>query len=380
MRARERTAWGRQVTNASVMSASDGWTDDDDVAGVDDDDDGWGAGEDDGDATRVVGGRGGVDARSSDGWDDDEDADGSNLDASDEDAGEDDDGESSDGWGDEDDVVMVRGASARARAVTEEATTREEEEEEEEEEEDAAVVRERRFATLALDSPNASGTETESEDEEMFARPRVFLEMERRESAEAEKREALRARDVNAEPPSRDGGAGKTIVAGREHAARVDTAMEFDDVVDDDDVEEDDVDDWDEDTEEPRASSGARAGGGLSRMGLLPARNIAETHPWRTRLPHFVPVTELAPQSFHEGELVHVDYLAQFGGPRSAATRARPASASELVSDRAAKQSATRTVTPRWYTDERGIKTFVDARGVSRTGKAAYKASQKAFG
>ena len=379
MRARERTASGRRVTNASVMSASDEWTDDDDVAGVDDDDDGWGAGEDDGDATRVVGGRGGVDARSSDGWDDDEDADGSNLDASDEDAGEDDDGESSDGWGDEDDVMTARGASARARAVTEEATTREEEEEEEEEE-DAAVVRERRFATLALDSPNASGTETESEDEEMFARPRVFLEMERRESAEAEKREALRARDVNAEPPSRDGGAGKTIVAGREHAARVDTAMEFDDVVDDDDVEEDDVDDWDEDTEEPRASSGARAGGGLSRMGLLPARNIAETHPWRTRLPHFVPVTELAPQSFHEGELVHVDYLAQFGGPRSAATRARPASASELVSDRAAKQSATRTVTPRWYTDERGIKTFVDARGVSRTGKAAYKASQKAFG
>lgn len=368
------------MTNASVMSASDGWTDDDDVAGVDDDDDGWGAGEDDGDATRVVGGRGGVDARSSDGWDDDEDADGSNLDASDADAGEDDDdGESSDGWGDEDDVVTARGASARARAVTEEATMREEEEEE-----DAAVVRERRFATLALDSPNASGTETESEDEEMFARPRVFVEMERRESAEAEKREALRARDVNAEPTSRDGGAGKTSVAGRERAARVDTAMEIDeyddDDVDDDDVEEDDVDDWDNDAEEPRASSGARAGGGLSRMGLLPARNIAETHPWRTRLPHFVPVTELAPQSFHEGELVHVDYLAQFGGPRSATTRARPASASELVSDRAAKQSATRTVTPRWYTDERGVKTFVDTRGVSRTGKAAYKASQKAFG
>ena len=373
------------------MSASDGWTDDDDVAGVDDDDDGWGAGEDDGDATRVVGGRGGVDARSSDGWDDGEFADGSNLDASDEDDddgddddGDDDDGggESSDGWGDEYDAVTARGASARACAVTEETTMREEEEEEE----DAAVVRERRFATLAMDSPNASGTETESEDEEIFARPRVFVEMERRESAEAEKREALRARDVNAEPPSRDGGAGKTSVTGRERAARADAAMEFDeydnddDDDDDDDVEEDDVDDWDDDAEEPRASSGARAGGGLSRMGLLPARNIAKTHPWRTRLPHFVPVTELAPQSFHEGELVHVDYLAQFGGPRSAATRARPASASELVSDRAAKQSTTRTVTPRWYTDERGVKTFVDARGVSRTGKAAYKASQKAFG
>ena len=368
------------------MSASDGWTDDDDVAGVDDDDDGWGAGEDDGDATRVVGGRGGVDARSSDGWDDGEFADGSNLDASDEDDDDDDGdgdggGESSDGWGDEYDAVPARGASARACAVTEETTMREEEEEEE----DAAVVRERRFATLAMDSPNASGTETESEDEEIFARPRVFVEMERRESAEAEKREALRARDVNAEPPSRDGGAGKTSVTGRERAARADAAMEFDeydndDDDDDDDVEEDDVDDWDDDAEEPRASSGARAGGGLSRMGLLPARNIAKTHPWRTRLPHFVPVTELAPQSFHEGELVHVDYLAQFGGPRSAATRARPASASELVSDRAAKQSTTRTVTPRWYTDERGVKTFVDARGVSRTGKAAYKASQKAFG
>ncbi len=352
------------------MDASDGWTDDDDVAGVDDDDDGWGAGEDKCDVARVVGARAGADARSSDGWDEDED--GSNLDA-DEDDEDDEDDASSDGWGDEDAVMTAWGASMmRARAVTEEATTREEEEE------DAAVVRERRFATLALDRPNASGTETESEEEEMFARPRVFVEMELRESAEAEKREALRARDVNAEP-TRDGGAGKMSVAGRARASRVDAAMEFDE------YDEDDVDDWDDDVEEPRedaprASSGARAGGGLSRMGLLPARNIAETHPWRSRLPHFVPVTELAPQSFHEGELVHVDYLAQFGGPRAASARARPASAGELVSDRAAKSASARTVTPRWYTDERGVKTFVDARGVSRTGKAAYKASQKAFG
>ena len=353
------------------MDASDGWTDDDDVAGVDDDDDGWGAGEDKCDVARVVGARAGADARSSDGWDEDEDEDGSNLDEDEDDE----DDASSDGWGDEDAVMTAWGASMmRARAVTEEATTREEEEEE-----DAAVVRERRFATLALDRPNASGTETESEEEEMFARPRVFVEMELRESAEAEKREALRARDVNAEPTRRDGGAGKTSVAGRARASRVDAAMEFDE------YNEDDVDDWDDDVEEPRedaprASSGARAGGGLSRMGLLPARNIAETHPWRSRLPHFVPVTELAPQSFHEGELVHVDYLAQFGGPRAASTRARPASAGELVSDRAAKSASARTVTPRWYTDERGVKTFVDARGVSRTGKAAYKASQKAFG
>ena len=356
-----------------VMDASDGWTDDDDVAGVDDDDDGWGAGEDKCDVARVVGARAGADARSSDGWDEDEDEDedGSNLDEDEDDE----DDASSDGWGDEDAVMTAWGASMmRARAVTEEATTREEEEEE-----DAAVVRERRFATLALDRPNASGTETESEEEEMFARPRVFVEMELRESAEAEKREALRARDVNAEPTRRDGGAGKTSVAGRARASRVDAAMEFDE------YNEDDVDDWDDDVEEPRedaprASSGARAGGGLSRMGLLPARNIAETHPWRSRLPHFVPVTELAPQSFHEGELVHVDYLAQFGGPRAASARARPASAGELVSDRAAKSASARTVTPRWYTDERGVKTFVDARGVSRTGKAAYKASQKAFG
>ncbi len=352
------------------MDASDGWTDDDDVAGVDDDDDGWGAGEDKCDVARVVGARAGADARSSAGWDEDED--GSNLDE-DEDDEDDEDDASSDGWGDEDAVMTAWGASMmRARAVTEEATTREEEEE------DAAVVRERRFATLALDRPNASGTETESEEEEMFARPRVFVEMELRESAEAEKREALRARDVNAEP-TRDGGAGKMSVAGRARASRVDAAMEFDE------YDEDDVDDWDDDVEEPRedaprVSSGARAGGGLSRMGLLPARNIAETHPWRSRLPHFVPVTELAPQSFHEGELVHVDYLAQFGGPRAASARARPASAGELVSDRAAKSASARTVTPRWYTDERGVKTFVDARGVSRTGKAAYKASQKAFG
>tara|TARA_B100000683_G_scaffold103456_3_gene102143 strand:+ start:16643 stop:17701 length:1059 start_codon:yes stop_codon:yes gene_type:complete len=352
------------------MDASDGWTDDDDVAGVDDDDDGWGAGEDKCDVARVVGARAGADARSSDGWDEDED--GSNLDE-DEDDEDDEDDASSDGWGDEDAVMTAWGASMmRARAVTEEATTREEEEE------DAAVVRERRFATLALDRPNASGTETESEEEEMFARPRVFVEMELRESAEAEKREALRARDVNAEA-TRDGDAGKMSVAGRARASRVDAAMEFDE------YDENDVDDWDDDVEEPRedaprASSGARAGGGLSRMGLLPARNIAETHPWRSRLPHFVPVTELAPQSFHEGELVHVDYLAQFGGPRAASARARPASAGELVSDRAAKSASARTVTPRWYTDERGVKTFVDARGVSRTGKAAYKASQKAFG
>ena len=238
------------------MDASDGWTDDDDVAGVDDDDDGWGAGEDKCDVARVVGARAGADARSSDGWDEDEDEDedGSNLDEDEDDE----DDASSDGWGDEDAVMTAWGASMmRARAVTEEATTREEEEEE-----DAAVVRERRFATLALDRPNASGTETESEEEEMFARPRVFVEMELRESAEAEKREALRARDVNAEPTRRDGGAGKTSVAGRARASRVDAAMEFDE------YNEDDVDDWDDDVEEPREdaprASSARAPAAVS--------------------------------------------------------------------------------------------------------------------
>ena len=140
------------------MDASDGWTDDDDVARVDDDDDGWGAGEDECDVARVVGVRAGADTRSSDGWDEDEDEDGSNLDEDEEDE-EDEEDASSDGWGDEDAVMTAWGASMRARAVTEEATTREEEEE------DAAVVRERRFATLALDRPNASGTETESEEE-----------------------------------------------------------------------------------------------------------------------------------------------------------------------------------------------------------------------
>jgi hypothetical protein len=99
-------------------------------------------------------------------------------------------------------------------------------------------------------------------------------------------------------------------------------------------------------------------------------------------LPNFTPVRELPPQSFHDGELVFVDYEAQFGGPRSAASKAfarREARAFGGVGarDRAAASTAPTAAVPRWFTDERGRKTFVDARGKSLVGKAAYAASQR---
>ena len=112
-----------------------------------------------------------------------------------------------------------------------------------------------------------------------------------------------------------------------------------------------------------------------SRLAALPTNDPASRAPWRARLPHFVPVRELAVGAFHEGEIVHVDYAAQFGGVKSGA-KARPAARSEFAS-RASASSVTVAAKPRWYTDDRGVKTFVDDRGVSRTGKAAYRASQK---
>ncbi|OUS43535.1 hypothetical protein BE221DRAFT_161130 [Ostreococcus tauri] len=98
------------------------------------------------------------------------------------------------------------------------------------------------------------------------------------------------------------------------------------DVDEDVDVDEEDSDDgWNDDD---------------GRLAALPTNNPASRAPWRARLPHFVPVRELAVGAFHEGEIVHVDYAAQFGGVKSGA-KARPAARSD------------------------------------RTGKAAYRASQK---
>jgi len=159
---------------------------------------------------------------------------------------------------------------------------------------------------------------------------------------------------------------------------------------DDDDDDDDDAFDWravrarDDDGATARKRKSAREDDDAdddaddANPTRLPTRRLA---PWRARLPNFAPASELPPQSFHDGELVFVDYEAQFGGPRSAASRAfarRAATADRggVARDRAATAAAP-TATARWFTDARGRKTFVDARGRSLVGKAAYAASQR---
>ena len=205
---------------------------------------------------------------------------------------------------------------------------------------------------------------------EELARPAFFVEAARRASAEA----AARA---SAAAAARGGGAADDAADADVEDGGADADGGGDGDGDDDD------DGWNEDAswEEGwggRARTEAAAAGRAttSRMAMLPTSDPIARAPWRARLPHFVPVCELAPHAFHEGEIVHVDYVAQFGGAKSKSSvgaRGR-ASASEFGGARAATAPKT---TPRWYTDELGRKTFVDDRGVARVGAAAYRASQK---
>ena len=170
---------------------------------------------------------------------------------------------------------------------------------------------------------------------------------------------------------------------------RAEAEAEDDDEIDSDATDDEEAFDWRAVRANGDGNDGttareveADAEASARRSATLPTRNLAKTQPWRARLPNFTPVRELPPQSFHDGELVFVDYEAQFGGPRSAASKAfarREARAFGGVGarDRAAASTAPTAAVPRWFTDERGRKTFVDARGKSLVGKAAYAASQR---
>jgi hypothetical protein len=208
-------------------------------------------------------------------------------------------------------------------------------------------------------------------DDDALARPAVFVEAERRASAEAERR----AREARARR--------------EEEEEEAEAEAEDDDEIDSDATDDEEAFDWRAVRANGDGNDGttareveADAEASARRSATLPTRNLAKTQPWRARLPNFTPVRELPPQSFHDGELVFVDYEAQFGGPRSAASKAfarREARAFGGVGarDRAAASTAPTAAVPRWFTDERGRKTFVDARGKSLVGKAAYAASQR---
>ena len=296
----------------------DGWGDDEDGDGdVDDDDDGWGDDEDgDGD----VGAARDADARDDDGWDDDAEGERRRSSAS---AGtlpedDDDDFDDDDGWNDFDDEELLRPVAAFARERELGAAV--------EMDEGCAEAPEEEYEAFEPRNPNRFN-------------PYAKENLAPNDSIPSKTREALQ----------RTGG-------------------------DDDDDDEEEEFEFEDEPPSARPSSAPSA----SRMAMLPSRTIADTAPWRARLPHFVPVTELAPQTFHDGEIIHVDYVAQFGGARSAVAKSRPASASEFGSTlRATNKSTAAKVTPRWYTDERGRKIFIREDGSKLQGAAAYKAFQK---
>jgi hypothetical protein len=251
------------------------------------------------------------------------------------------------------------------------------------------------------DSDSDADPDRDAEDELLMAKPSFFVQEEaRRASAEAEARkekEGTGAASVRLETPTTaaedveledaftedDGetfGAFRQADANRFNPfAKENVGRTGGNASVRDDYEEDD---WEDDEEAPRRDA-PPASRNVSRMAMLPTTSVKTSAPWRARLPHFVPVDELPPQSFHEGEIVHIDYCAQFGGPKSAvaASFARPATAAELgrtSRGTAAKKTTTATHQTRWFTDENGVKTFVDVDGSRKTGKAAYKAAQLA--
>ena len=255
------------------------------------------------------------------------------------------------------------------------------------------------------DSDSDADPDRDAEDELLMAKPSFFVQEEaRRASAEAEARkekEVIGVASVRLETPTTAAEDVELEDASMEDdgetfgAFRQEDANRFNPFAKEnagktganasvrDDYEEDD---WEEEEEAPRRDP-PPASGNVSRMAMLPTTSVKTSAPWRARLPHFVPVDELPPQSFHEGEIVHVDFAGQFGGPKSAvaASFARPATAAELGrgtahaahASRGTKKMAT-THQTRWFTDENGVKTFVDVDGSRKTGKAAYKAAQLA--
>jgi hypothetical protein len=262
-----------------------------------------------------------------------------------------------DGWG-----------RAGARASTRDSW---DDDDDDDDEDDGTTTTTTRDAARCSSEDDDDDDDDELMDDDALARPAVFVEAERRASAEAERR----AREARAR---------------REEAEEeAEAEAEDDDEIDSDATDDEEAFDWRAVRANGDGNDGttareveADAEASARRSATLPTRNLAKTQPWRARLPNFTPVRELPPQSFHDGELVFVDYEAQFGGPRSAASKAfarREARAFGGVGarDRAAASTAPTAAVPRWFTDERGRKTFVDARGKSLVGKAAYAASQR---
>lgn len=156
-------------------------------------------------------------------------------------------------------------------------------------------------------------------------------------------------------------------------------------VVDDEDDFEgyDDLLDDDDDDEGGRPSArvdsravGRRGGGdvGSPRRGLggpmsrLPrAPSPPPLAAWRARLPTYVAASELVKGEYHLGEKVYVSYGDQFetggggGGGGGAGARGRGGGDRE----------------GRWFRED-GMNKFVDARGEVLTGRAAWRASEKA--
>jgi hypothetical protein len=262
-----------------------------------------------------------------------------------------------DGWG-----------RAGARASTSDSW---DDDDDDDDEDDGTTTTTTRDAARCSSEDDDDDDDDELMDDDALARPAVFVEAERRASAEAERR----ARGARARR--------------EEEEEEAEAEAEDDDEIDSDATDDEEAFDWRAVRANGDGNDGttareveADAEASARRSATLPTRNLAKTQPWRARLPNFTPVRELPPQSFHDGELVFVDYEAQFGGPRSAASKAfarREARAFGGVGarDRAAASTAPTAAVPRWFTDERGRKTFVDARGKSLVGKAAYAASQR---
>ena len=147
----------------------------------------------------------------------------------------------------------------------------------------------------------------------------------------------------------------------------------YDDLLDDDDDDDDD-----DKGRRARARVGARAGGGrggddvrsprrglggpMSRLPRAPSPPPLEA--WRARLPTHVAASELVKGEYHLGEKVFVSYRDQFemgGGGGGGGSRGRGGGDRE----------------GRWFRED-GMNKFVDAQGEVLTGRAAWRASEKA--
>ena len=114
---------------------------------------------------------------------------------------------------------------------------------------------------------------------------------------------------------------------------------------------------------------------------------------WRKLFPHFIRASELLVGSRVNGEVVFVDYGAQFNGKRKTQTRVKQGgeyfgAGVDMFDDNDRARGTSRddiphaarrrnTQTARWYTTTAGVKTYVTKTGQKLTGSKAYDASVK---